>query len=108
MGYHRFVTALNSGSPIRIFGDGQQVRGNTFVEDCVAATVLALEAPRGSIFNVGGGEPVSVLDVIRKLESFAGRRAVLEFCEPRPGDQHDAGEHGTHRKNFELAAKGWH
>jgi nucleoside-diphosphate-sugar epimerase len=87
MAYNRFITALRAGSPIRIFGDGQQVRGNTFVADCVAATVFALQAPSGAVFNVGGGESVSVRDVVHKLESLIGRRAVLEFCEPRPGDQ---------------------
>src|SRR5438552_3191300 len=43
MGYFKFVDALLRGRPITVFGDGQQVRGNTYVEDCVAATTAALE-----------------------------------------------------------------
>jgi nucleoside-diphosphate-sugar epimerase len=88
MAYHRFIEAMLAGSPIRVFGDGHQLRGNTYVGDCVAATVLALHAPNGSVFNVGGGESVSVRDVIEKLETLSGRRAIVEYCAPRPGDQH--------------------
>ena len=39
----------------------------------------ALQAPNGSVFNVGGGEAVSVRDVIHKLEALTGRRAIVEY-----------------------------
>ena len=39
MGYHNSSRALLAGQPITVFGDGQQVRGNTYVADCVEATV---------------------------------------------------------------------
>ncbi|MFO0927424.1 MAG: NAD-dependent epimerase/dehydratase family protein [Gemmataceae bacterium] len=56
MGYHRFIHALLHGQPITVNGDGLQVRGNTYVSDAVAATVAALDAPVGEVYNVGGGE----------------------------------------------------
>jgi len=47
MGYHKFVAALLTGRPITVFGDGQQVRGNTYISDCVDATLLAIQATPG-------------------------------------------------------------
>jgi nucleoside-diphosphate-sugar epimerase len=87
MGYHRFITIMQSGGPLPVCGDGQQVRGNTYVGDCVAATVAALKAPPGEVYNVGGGEAATVWDVVRKLELLAGRKAVIEQLPARPGDQ---------------------
>lgn len=87
MGYQLFIDALGADRPITVFGDGLQVRGNTFVEDCVDATVLAMNAAPGATYNVGGGEAVALLDVIRKLEQLTGRRARIDWKPPRPGDQ---------------------
>jgi nucleoside-diphosphate-sugar epimerase len=87
MGYYRFIHALLRGEPIVVYGDGQQVRGNTFVADCVAATLAAAEALPGEIYNVGGGETASVWDILRRLETLAGRRAVVHQEAGRRGDQ---------------------
>src|SRR5262245_58116610 len=87
MGYYRFVKALLTGETVTVYGDGVQVRGNTEVSDCVAATVAAASAPEGEIYNVGGGEAASVWDILRKLEAFTGRQAVVRREPPRPGDQ---------------------
>lgn len=87
MGYYQFVEALLTGRPIRLTGDGLQVRGNTFVTDCVEATVRAAEALPGETFNVGGGELATIREVIRLLERLTGQRAVIEHLPPRPGDQ---------------------
>ena len=87
MAYHRFIRALLLGEPVVVYDDGLQVRGNTYVGDCVGATVAAMEAPAGEVYNVGGGEAVSVLDVLGKLERLAGRRFVVRHEAARPGDQ---------------------
>jgi nucleoside-diphosphate-sugar epimerase len=87
MGYYRFVHALLRREPIVVYGDGQQVRGNTYVSDCVAATLAAVEARPGEIYNIGGGETASVWEIIRKLESIAGLSAVIRQEPPRTGDQ---------------------
>jgi nucleoside-diphosphate-sugar epimerase len=87
MGYYRFIDALLRGEAVTVYGDGQQVRGNTYVADCVEATALALEAPPGETYNIGGGEAVTVWDVLRKLEGLTGRAAVVRREAARPGDQ---------------------
>lgn len=87
MAYHRFIRALIRQEPLIVCGDGQQVRGNTFVDDCVAATVAALNAPAGEVYNIGGGEAATVWDIIRRLEALGGHKALIKQEPPRPGDQ---------------------
>jgi nucleoside-diphosphate-sugar epimerase len=87
MAYNIFIRALLSGEPVTVYGDGQQVRGNTFVSDCVEAVVKAADAPIGDTFNVGGGEMVSVHDVLAKLERIAGKKFSMRSEAARAGDQ---------------------
>jgi nucleoside-diphosphate-sugar epimerase len=87
MGYHRFIRALARGEPVVVYGDGLQVRGNTYVTDCVAATLAAVDAHPSEVFNIGGGEAATVWDILRKLEAVAGRRAQVRQEPARPGDQ---------------------
>jgi nucleoside-diphosphate-sugar epimerase len=87
MGYARFIQALLAGQPATVYGDGLQVRGNTYVSDCVAATVAAAAAPVGEIYNVGGGETASVWDILHRLERIIGCKAIVKREAARAGDQ---------------------
>ena len=87
MGYHRFIQAMLEDKAVTVFGDGQQVRGNTYVTDCVQATIMAAQAPIGEIYNVGGGETASVWDILHKIEDLAGRKFQVRQKPARPGDQ---------------------
>ena len=87
MGYQRFITALASGEPITVYGDGLQVRGNTYVSDIVAATIAALGAPLGETYNLGGTEMANVWDILKRLESITGITPRIEQQPERPGDQ---------------------
>jgi nucleoside-diphosphate-sugar epimerase len=91
MGYHKFIQAALENQPILLTGDGSQVRGNTFVTDCVEATVAAAGAVAGETFNVGGGDCVSVSEVIRKIEQIAGKPVRVQRQAERPGDQRYTG-----------------
>lgn len=87
MGYHLFINAILQGKPIKLTGDGLQVRGNTYIADCVEATIRATQAMPGEVFNLGGGELVTVLEVFKKLERIIGKPAIIEKNPPRLGDQ---------------------
>jgi nucleoside-diphosphate-sugar epimerase len=95
MGYYRFIQAMLEDRPVTIYGDGQQVRGNTYVADCVEATLAAMEAPAGEIYNVGGGETASVWDIVHKLEAISGRKARIRHEPARAGDQARTGADTT-------------
>jgi nucleoside-diphosphate-sugar epimerase len=91
MGYHIFIERILRGEEITIDGDGSQTRGNTYIDDCVDATVRAAgHGPTGEVFNIGGGEQVSALDAVRLIERITGREARLRFGPPRAGEQRHA------------------
>jgi nucleoside-diphosphate-sugar epimerase len=86
----RFCTVMLQGQPPTIFGDGQQSRDFTYVDNVIAANLLAAEAPvekvAGKVFNCATGESVSLLDLVNELNHLTGQ--TLEPClePPRAGD----------------------
>ncbi len=86
-----FSIAARLGAPLRIYGDGRQVRDVLFIDDLLDAFDAACSATQsgGAIFNIGGGpaNAVSLLDVIAHLGGLAGRELPLTFGPWRPGDQ---------------------
>jgi nucleoside-diphosphate-sugar epimerase len=87
MGYYRFIQAMLDNKSVTVYGDGQQVRGNTYVADCVQATLAAVQATPGEVYNVGGGETASVWDILHKLEALSGHKVKVREKPARPGDQ---------------------
>jgi len=88
MAYHVFIRAMLEGRPITIYGDGEQSRGNTYVADAVRATIAASEAATtGNCYNIGGGESITVNEILRRLENILGTRAEVVARPSRPGDQ---------------------
>ena len=88
MGIHRFLRAIADGTPITVWGTGEQIRDFTYVGDVVAATVAAGTRPveSGTILNVAGGSSVSVNELIELIERTTGRTASVERTDPQPGD----------------------
>ena len=91
MGYHKFIDAVLKNKPITMFGDGKQTRGNTYVGDCVDATIRAANAPAGEIYNVGGGDLVTLWDVVEHIERICKRKATIIREPVRKGDQRHTG-----------------
>lgn len=83
--YHRYIEGLLLDRPVVVYGDGHETRGDVYVGDCVRATVAAVEAPPGEIYNVGG-EAATTREVLHKLEALAGRPARVRQEPARPGD----------------------
>lgn len=95
MAYHRFIEAMLNGQNITIYGDGHQIRGNTYIDDCLDAMIAALDAPIGEIYNLGGGETASILEVLHKLGSMTGAKPSLKIEGVREGDQRFTGADTT-------------
>ncbi|HEY7580701.1 MAG TPA: SDR family NAD(P)-dependent oxidoreductase [Acetobacteraceae bacterium] len=87
-----FALRALAGKPITIYGDGRQVRDVLFVEDAVRTYVAALRNAHrlaGQAFNLGGGptNAISLLLLIRHIESLIGRPVERYFAPWRPDDQ---------------------
>jgi nucleoside-diphosphate-sugar epimerase len=90
MGYHIFINRFLTNQPIVVDGDGTDSRSNTYVADCVDGILLALGQPAMSVgqsFNLGGGDEVSVNEVLEILEELTGSRPPITHGPQRPGDQ---------------------
>jgi UDP-glucose 4-epimerase len=90
----RFITQmLNGESPI-VFGDGEQTRDFTYIENVVAANLLATTAPAdkvaGKMFNVALGERTSLNDVLATLREITGYRGEVRYEPERVGDVRDS------------------
>jgi UDP-glucose 4-epimerase len=76
-----------TGETIEVFGDGAQRRDFDYVDDVVDAFLRAgaSEASNGEVFNLGGGAPISLLDLAKDLVRISGtsRIEVVPFPEER-------------------------
>jgi len=82
----RFIASARAGQPLKVFGDGAQTRCFCLVTDVVEALVRlqATPAARGEIFNIGGTEEISMLELARRVVSTLGSSSSIELI---PYDQ---------------------
>ena len=87
-----FISAIAGGEAVTVFGDGEQSRDFTYVENVVDATLRAAEAEgaSGRIFNVAGGSPASVNEVADAIGRILAKPVERRFAPPRPGDIRDS------------------
>ena len=83
-----FARALLEGRTPTIFGDGEQSRDFTYVDNVVAANLAAMEADLapGSVINVGTGERISLNQLYRSMAEILGGALEPHYDEPRAGD----------------------
>jgi len=86
MSMFRFNKWISEGSPVRIFGDGNQTRGYTYLDDISRGTILALKELGFEIINLGGHESISINDLINKFENTVGKKAIREYEASHPAD----------------------
>ncbi|HEX4207423.1 MAG TPA: SDR family oxidoreductase [Ktedonobacteraceae bacterium] len=88
----RFLTALiNEGRPI-VYGDGEQTRDFTYIENVVQANLLAAIAPdaAGEAMNIGCSTRISLNHVLGVAGDLLGHKVEAEYRDPRPGDVRDS------------------
>ncbi|MHB8469831.1 MAG: NAD-dependent epimerase/dehydratase family protein [Gaiellaceae bacterium] len=87
MFFRRVCDALVAGGEFELYGTGAQSRSYTEVGDAVAATIAAMEgAPKGALYNVGGGDEATMLEAIGLFERASGRTLGLRRSEAAKGD----------------------
>lgn len=86
MSIFRFIKWITEERPIQIYGDGQQKRDFTFVDDIANGTISALKKVGFEIFNLGSDNPIKLLDVISIIEQETGMKANLKFMDKFESD----------------------
>ncbi|NNU16471.1 NAD-dependent epimerase/dehydratase family protein [Parvularcula sp. ZS-1/3] len=91
MAYMIFARKIMAGESIDVFGEGEMARDFTFIDDCVAGIIGALDnAPTGDVphevYNLGNDSPETLGDFIATLERHLGKQAKRNLMPMQPGD----------------------
>ena len=88
----RFMLAVIEGQPLVVYGDGEQSRDFTFIENIVNETLCACEAKgaSGMVFNGGTGARITLNQVLKLLEKATGKKIQAKYDPPRTGDIRDS------------------
>ena len=83
-----FVTAILKNEPPTIYGDGQQSRDFTYVDNVVEANLLAARAKqtKGEVLNIACSQAVTVNEIIDMINDLLGKNVKPIYASPRPGD----------------------
>ena len=87
-----FNAAIQTGSPVTVFGDGEQSRDFTYVSNVVEANLLACEAKgaAGRAFNVGTSNRYTLNHTLQVLSEISGKSIQRNYDPPRTGDIRDS------------------
>jgi UDP-glucuronate 4-epimerase len=97
MAYYSFTRAILAGKPIPVFNHGGMQRDFTYIDDIVDGVLAVLERPPAAdggdaapyrVLNIGGADPVPLLDFIAAIERALGVRAQLDLQPMQAGDVH--------------------
>ena len=90
MAFNRFIELISKNQEIEIFGDGQQIRSFTYIEDVVKATIRSAQADCiGEIINIGNNDTISLKDSIRIIEELIEKEARIKYQPKALGDVKD-------------------
>lgn len=88
----RFMLAILRDEPLVIYGDGEQTRDFTYIDNVVDETLRACEilGACGKVFNGGTGARITLNEVAKLLEKITGKKIETKYDPPRPGDIRDS------------------
>jgi UDP-glucose 4-epimerase len=96
-----FITKLLTGQRPTIYGDGEQSRDFTYIDNAVDANLAAVKSEQapGKVINVACGQRFTLNELIRRLWDLTGKRIEPIYTDPRPGDvKHSQGDITTARR----------
>jgi UDP-glucuronate 4-epimerase len=85
---HKFANLIYHGKPIDVYGDGSAQRDFTFIDDIIQGIRGAsrYDGAPFDVFNLGESDTIELSGVIRALEETLGKKAVINYLPPVPGD----------------------
>jgi len=97
----RFIMRILDDKPPVIFGDGEQTRDFSFIEDVVQANILAAESTASGVFNIAGGKRITINKLADLIMRIIGKKIDVEYKGPRPGDiRHSLADISKARDSF--------
>jgi len=106
MAFHKFMRALIADQPLTVFGEGNQTRDFTFVDDIVEANVLSLADGVEGVYNIGGGSRVTLKEALETLGRVSGKKLRLDNIEEQAGDvKHTSADTSRAREKLGYAPR---
>jgi nucleoside-diphosphate-sugar epimerase len=82
----RFVQWISEDRPVRVYGDGEQSRGFTYIDDIARGIILALKPVGYEIMNLGGHEVITINALVKLIEELMGKKADVQHGPPNLAD----------------------
>jgi len=82
----RFCQWVTEGKLVKVTGNGTQMRGFTYVDDIVSGLIAGLKPVGYEIINLGGHETITINELLHKIETLVGNKAMVEYIEKNPAD----------------------
>ena len=82
----RFTRWIAEGDPVQITGDGNQMRGFTYLDDIADGVLKALKPVGYEIINLGGHETITINDLLHRIENLVGKKADIQYIPRHPAD----------------------
>jgi UDP-glucuronate 4-epimerase len=85
---HKFAQLISNNRPIPVFGDGTSERDFTYIDDIIQGVMAAIDydATPFEVINLGESQTVTVNRMINLLEDALGKKAIIDYQPPQPGD----------------------
>ena len=89
MAFHRFLKAIGEDKEIKFYGDGQQTRDFTYIDDIIKANISSITYGKpGETYNIGGGTQIKLIDIIPIFEKICQKKIKTRCQEEQKGDVH--------------------
>jgi UDP-glucuronate 4-epimerase len=99
MAYYKFAKAIQNGEPIEVYNHGNMMRDFTYIDDIIEGiSRLVMKIPEDSnfestyamapykVYNIGNNNPVKLIDFIKIIEKYIGKKAIINMLPMQPGD----------------------
>ena len=87
MAFTKFLSSAIQDHPLTLFGNGNQTRDFTFIDDIINANISTMNtSSNGEIINVGGGHVISVNNVLKIIEKITKKKLKISYLEKQKGD----------------------
>lgn len=85
---NKFTRLIATGLPIDVYGDGSTKRDYTFISDIIEGICSVIEYDKTTyeIINLGGGEPITLRNMIETIEGALNKKAIINHLPMQPGD----------------------
>ncbi|MCF8011400.1 MAG: GDP-mannose 4,6-dehydratase [Clostridiales bacterium] len=86
MSYFRFIKWIIEGTPLEVFGDGNQSRDFTYIDDIANGSIKALKPVGYEVINLGNNNPDKLSKMISLIEEYTGKKAQIKYKEAHKAD----------------------